>query len=212
MSEWHAADKVADYRSRAGTIPHRNEGEAVLLELLPEHVGRVLDLGCGDGRLLAIVRGAHPGAEGVAIDFSPPMLDAARERFAGARAVELLSHDLARPLPELGSFDAVVSSFAIHHLEDGRKRELYREIGALLEPGGVFCNLEHVASPTPVLHQEFLDLLGVPEDPSNRLVDVETQLRWLRELGFEDADCLWKWRELALLFGRRGRGWQRGQT
>jgi hypothetical protein len=50
-------------------------------------------------------------------------------------------------------------------------------------------------------HQEFLDLLGLLEDPSNRLLDVETQLGWLRELGFEDVDCLWKWRELALLYG-----------
>jgi hypothetical protein len=76
----------------------------------------------------------------------------------------------------------------------------------LLTPGGIFCNLEHVASPNDRVHQRFLDAMGInpqEEDPSNKLLDVETQLRWLRELGYEDVDCYWKWRELALLIGRK---------
>jgi hypothetical protein len=75
------------------------------------------------------------------------------------------------------------------------------EVWEILEPGGVFCNLEHVSSPTPNLHQRFLDAIGGQEDASNILLDVETQLDWLREIGFEDVDCVWKWRELALLTG-----------
>ena len=52
----------------------------------------------------------------------------------------------------------------------------------------------------------FLDRIGFTvetEDPSNKLLYVETQFRWLRETGFVDLDCHWKWRELALLAGRR---------
>ena len=203
MSEWLAAEKVEEYRGRADRIPHRTEGETVLLELLPERVERVLDLGCGDGRLFALVRGARPEAGGVAVDFSPPMLERARDRFAGDPEIEVREHDLAQPLPDLGRFDLVVSSLAIHHLEDARKRELYAEVFGMLGPGGRFSNLEHVSSPTPALHREFLDIARVPEDPSNRLLDVETQLGWLRELGYADVDCLWKWRELALISGVR---------
>jgi hypothetical protein len=53
------------------------------------------------------------------------------------------------------------------------------------------------------LHEEFLAALGAEEDPSNKLVAVETQLGWLRDIGFADVDCFWKWRELALLSGRK---------
>ena len=37
------------------------------------------------------------------------------------------------------------------------------------------------------------------DDSSNKVLDIETQLVWLREIGFKDVDCFWKWLELALL-------------
>jgi tRNA (cmo5U34)-methyltransferase len=202
--EWQSEEHAAFYRQRAAGIPHRAEGEAVLLELLPSRLRRVLDIGTGDGRLLALIRDDRDGVEAVGLDFSPPMLTAARERFEGSAWI--VDHDLAEPLPELGSFDAVVSSFAIHHLPDDRKRAIYFEVFGLLEPGGVFVNLEHVASPTRALREEFQIELGLGpewEDPSNQLAPVEPQLEWLRAIGFDDVDCLWKWRELALLHGRK---------
>jgi tRNA (cmo5U34)-methyltransferase len=60
----------------------------------------------------------------VGIDFSDVMLALAHERFDGDQRVELVKHDLTEPLPNLGRFDAVVSSFVIHHLEHERKRSL----------------------------------------------------------------------------------------
>jgi tRNA (cmo5U34)-methyltransferase len=203
---WASTEHALDYLRRADSIPHRVEGESTLLEFIPPTAKRILDLGAGDGRLLALVKLDHQDAMAIAIDFSPAMLEASRRRFVDDRSVAVLAHNLEDPLPELGSFDAVVSSFAIHHLIHERKRALYAEIYAKLNPGGVFCNLEHVASPTPELHQEFLHRIGSTletEDPSNQLLDLEIQLRWLREIGFRDVDCHWKWRELALLTGRR---------
>jgi len=203
---WTSSAHALDYLGRADSIPHRVEGEATLLEFIPSNTQRILDLGTGDGRLLALVKLNHPHATAVALDFSPTMLEAAGERFRGESSIEIITHDLETPLPDLGNFDAIVSSFAIHHLAHERKRSLYAEIYQALNAGGVFCNLEHVASPTPELHEDFLKRIGYSsgtEDPSNQLLDVESQLAWLRKLGFVEVDCHWKWRELALLCGRR---------
>ena len=202
-NEWQQTEQVDHYLELVDTVPRIAEGESVLLEHVPLTARRMLDLGTGDGRLLALVRADRPDSVAVALDVSEPMLERARERFAD-QPVEVLHHDLAEPLPALGRFDSVVSALAIHHLEDERKRSLYAEIFDALEPGGVFANFEHVASPTPRLHRCFFDAIGEPlecEDPSDRLVDVETQLRWLRDIGFEDVDCYWKWLELGLLIG-----------
>jgi tRNA (cmo5U34)-methyltransferase len=206
MNEWRSTEHASAYLERADRVPHRAEGEAVLVEEIPHTIRRVLDLGSGDGRLLDAVLRARPGARGVAVDFSPLMLARLNARFAPPSRVDVVEHNLDLPLPDLGSFDAVVSSFAIHHLTHERKRQLYEEIWRQLEPGAVFCNLEHVASPSAAVHERFLHAMGITpaeEDPSNKLLDVETQLRWLREIGFADVDCYWKWRELALLIGRK---------
>jgi SAM-dependent methyltransferase len=208
---WISTDHARDYLERADSVSHRGEGESALLEFIPADTRRILDLGTGDGRLLALVREElarreNPDTHEVAVDFSPAMLDAVRKRFAGDSSVSVVAHNMDERLPALGTFDAVISSFAIHHLVHERKRALYAEIYDLLNPGGVFCDLEHVASPTPRLHKEFLERIGFTvetEDPSNKLLDVETQLGWLREIGFGDVDCAWKWRELALLVGTR---------
>jgi SAM-dependent methyltransferase len=207
MSEWQSAQHAGAYLERADSVPHRAAGEAALLEELPVAASRILDLGSGDGRLLDLVLRARPQAVGVALDFSPHMLDQLRSRFGGSARVEIVAHDLENPLPPLGAFDAVVSSFAIHHLEHERKRALYGEIWRIVNAGGVFCNLEHVASASAYGHARFLEAMGTApgeEDPSNKLLDVQTQLEWLRDIGFADVDCYWKWRELALLIGRRG--------
>lgn len=201
---WRSPTHALDYLARADAVPHRTEGEGVLLECLPRPLRRVLDLGSGDGRLLALVKLARPEADAVAIDFSMTMIDRLRERFAADPSVSVIVHDMDEPLPaSLGAFDAIVSSLAIHHLPHERKRAIYGEVYRLLVPRGVFCNLEHVTSPTEALHEQFLALSAGREDPSNKLLDMETQLAWLRAIGFVDVDCLWKWRELALLAGTR---------
>jgi SAM-dependent methyltransferase len=201
---WSTAEHSLDYLRRADSIPHRREGEAALIEFLPTRAKRILDLGTGAGRLISLLKPLRPAAEFVGLDFSPKMLEAARDAFRNDRSVTIVAHDFDAKLPSLGRFDAVISSFAIHHLIHEQKRALYRQIFEILAPSAVFCNLEHVASVSPRMHAKFLEAINTPdEDPSNKLLDLETQLRWLREIGFDDVDCHWKWRELALFAGAK---------
>ena len=201
---WTEADHARDYLNRRKNLPHRQTGYAVLTEFLPASVARALDLGCGDGEVMGRVVEAFPSVEGIACDFSEEMLARARARFDDTN-VTVVEHNLDEALPaDWGIFDVVVSAFAIHHVADARKRVLYGEVFDHLRPGGVFLNLEHVDSPTPELHASFLEAAHIDrDDPSNKLALVETQLSWLRDLGFEHVDSHWKWREMALLAGVR---------
>ena len=151
-NSWTDPEKALEYVQKAASIPHRVEGEAALLEFMPQSARRVLDLGSGAGRLLGLVRSVLPRAECVALEFSPAMIEHFHVAFTGERRIQLVKHDMQEPLPALGTFDAIVSSFAIHHLTHDRKRGVYAEVFDLLTPGGVFCNLEHVASPSENLH------------------------------------------------------------
>ncbi len=172
----------------------------MLLQALPEEVERVVDLGTGDGRLLALIRSRYPGTEATGLDSSVPMLDRARERFADDPRVELREHDLRDALPITGAADVVVSGLAIHHLKDGRKQELFGEIHGLLAPSGVFVNLDLVRSASERLHERFRREIGrVEDDPTDRLAGLSEQMGWLREAGFAEVDCHFKWLEMTLI-------------
>jgi tRNA (cmo5U34)-methyltransferase len=201
---WDDPVQVDEYLGRIATLEPRLAGELVLLDVVPRAPQRVLDLGCGDGRLAALLLDHRASiAEVVAVDVSPPMLRAAAERFDDDDRVEVRTWDLNEPIGELGTFDVIVSGFAIHHLDDVRKEELVGEIAGGLRPGGVFANLEVVRSATPELHATFRAAIGrTHDDPADQLVDVETQLGWMRTAGLEQVDCIWRWRGFALLVGQ----------
>jgi tRNA (cmo5U34)-methyltransferase len=128
-SEWQTIDHALSYLARADKLPHRTEGERVLLDQIPPNALRILDLGTGDGRTLALVKLSNPKAEGVAMDFSEPMLQQAKIRFGNDDHVKLIKHDFSSPLSisNLGCYDAVVSSLAIHHLVHKRKKDLTKK-------------------------------------------------------------------------------------
>ena len=194
---------------------------------------RILDLGCGDGILGQFLLDRFPFANGLFLDFSDPMLDATRKKVGSLRNVTVAKVDFASPqwqdaARSYGPFDMVVSGFAIHHQPDKRKREIYAEVFDLLAPGGIFLNLEHVASATKagqeLFDDFFIDYLydfhsrsGTdvnrdtiadeyykrPDKEENILASVQDQCKWLGEIGFVDVDCFFKVFELAIFGGRK---------
>ncbi len=216
-----------------GAIPLAQEQLDVMLRLLAAG-GRplrdFLDLGCGDGALAGTIFERFPQARGVLVDFSEPMLDAARTRFARqSYAVRCANADYGTAswtasAGAFGPFDAIVSGYSIHHQPNSRKREVYREVFGLLAPSGLFLNLEHVASASPWVESVhdalFLDQLerhhpgrsraevektyyARPDKAANILAPVEAQCQWLREIGYTDVDCYLKVFELAVFGGRK---------
>ena len=197
---------------------------------------RILDLGCGDGIMGRYLLNVYPNASGLFIDNSDPMIEAARASLRKTPNVTVSKADFSLPnwttIAEEHTahapFDIVISGFAIHHLTNARKQELYGEIFALLGARGLFLNLEHVSSSTPagtdlfdaflIDHLHRFQQLSDPcvsremtadsytnrqDRHDNILAPMEEQCRWLRRIGFTDVDCFFKAFELAIIGGRR---------
>jgi len=234
---WKLPDIVNRFLSYRTAIPLAQEQLGVMMSILKtreQPVENFLDLGCGDGILGAAILGEYPSAHGVFVDFSKPMLEQAREglkEYASQLEFESLDYgDKAwvNRISSQGPFDAVISGFSIHHQPDVRKREVYQEIFSLLEPGGWFINIEHVASAaqlneylfehhyasaryaiekqnggTRTLEQVTEEYRTRPDKAANILAPTELQCGWLRELGYEEVDCYMRIFELAVFGGRR---------
>lgn len=206
---------------RRQLIPCFDDFYRTAVELVPFAADapiRVLDLGAGTGLLASFVLVAFPHARLTLVDVSEGMLARARQRFAGATQVAYVAIDYARAeIP--GEHDLIISALSIHHLDDADKVELFGRVWRALAPGGAFVNADQVLGRTPVADRRYVDTwLGrvrsagiTSEDLAqmyertrhDRLTDLETQLGWLREAGFAEVDCFYKWYNFAVYSGLR---------
>lgn len=97
---------------------------------------RVLDFGCGVGRL--VVPFAQSGAQVVGVDISQSMLEETRRNCAaaGVGGVTLVRSDDALSLVE-GDFDLVHTCIVIQHIENARGLLIFRELVRRIRPGGM---------------------------------------------------------------------------
>jgi tRNA (cmo5U34)-methyltransferase len=163
--------------------------EEVVLASIDLQVSRLLDLGVGTGETARRCLEAHPEATAICLDSSPKMLDAAASML-GERA-ELRLGRLEDPLPE-GSFELVVSAFAVHHLDGVGKASLFQRIATLLSPGGRFVMADVVIPDTPVAEP-------TPLSPGEDLPDrTDDLVEWLSQAGLE-PNVRWASGDLAVI-------------
>ena len=175
----HTYDRVADPMARWG---------AAVLERLPLRGDeRVIDAGCGSGRVTELLAERLPSGGVIALDGSPAMIEAARRRLDrfGER-IEYVVADLGAPLPIEGDVDAVLSTATFHWVPD--HDALFKNLAAVTKPGGrlvaQFGGAGNIAS-----IQRVLATIG---DGWTGPVHFETVLATTRRLdaaGYVDVDC-----------------------
>ena len=235
MENWKSENLAEIYLEGVrGAIPFAYEEIEILLRLIKffrPNLNSFLDLGCGDGILGKTLLTNYPESKGVFVDFSEPMIKAAKlncqkysdqttyvvQDIGKADWLDMISKELP--------VDVVISGFAIHHQDDNKKKRIYRDIfDNVLKPGGLFLNLEQIKSATPqietIFNNFFMDKMrefkrekntNIPieaieeefykDKQVNILAPLDKQCDWLREIGFLQVDCFFKAFELTIFGG-----------
>jgi len=192
-------------------VPRYHEMLGAILRYVPQELEprRILELGSGSGHLTRRVMAAYPKARLCAVDVSREMLEQCRKTTDPAR-LDLIRMDFHDLCFREASFDLVVSSISIHHIDDPAKRTLFRQIHQCLRPGGVLCYSDQFAGDSAEIYakhieawQEAAGALGASaeewdtwmrhQDEHDHHAPLRDQLEWLRYAGFTTIDCVWRY-------------------
>jgi len=177
----------------------------------------VLDIGAGTGLLSGFLKEKFPKAELDLIDLSEKMLDVAKERLDDD-SVNYIVADYTQYSFER-KYDIVISSLSIHHLTDEEKRDLYATIYGILNDGGVFVNADQVLGHTPAVDALYkedwshkIENSGLTSEELqaayertklDKMSTLSDQLQWLRESGFVEVDCVYKYYNFVVLLAKK---------
>lgn len=178
----------------------------------------ILDVGAGTGLLSAFLMERYPDASFTLIDISEKMLDMAKDRFKGNSNVKYIAADYSK-YDFAEKYDMVVSALSIHHLKDEEKKELYKKSYSILNENGIFINADQVHGETPFIEKlnkttwrQHVEKSGLTEEEimagyERTMLDkdskLDQQLDWLKEAGFCDVSCIYKYYQFAVMFGRK---------
>lgn len=178
----------------------------------------ILDIGAGTGLLSTFLMERYPEASYTLIDISEKMLDIAKDRFRSCSNVKYITADYSK-YNFVGRYDLVVSALSIHHLEDREKKDLYRKIFSMLNQNGIFINADQVHGETPFIDdlnktiwKRYIESSGLSKEEikvgyERTKLDKETkldrQIDWLKEIGFCDISCIYKFYQFAVIYGRK---------
>jgi tRNA (cmo5U34)-methyltransferase len=214
MTVGYAFDESVAYYDRwmKTALPRYDELFQIAVDLIPFERSQpihVLDLGAGTGLFSHHLWQKYLQAKFTLYDIAAKMLDVARLRFKDQLdqfQFELIDH---RDVSAVDSFDVVISSLSIHHLDGTEKKALFAAIFKALRRGGAFINVDQIRAPTQELRELYwsnwlahLQKQGAADeqvqasiqrrveyDRDDLLID---QLRWLSEAGFEHVDLIYK--------------------
>ncbi len=178
----------------------------------------ILDIGAGTGLLSGFLMEKYPKASLTLIDLSKKMLDIATDRFISNSNVNYIIGDYSK-YDFVEKYDLVVSALSIHHLEDEEKKEFYKKSYSLLKQSGIFINADLVSGETPFIEnlnkttwKQYIENSGLPDEEilagyERTKLDKESkldqQIDWLKEIGFCDVSCVYKFYNFAVMFGRK---------
>ncbi|QJD97221.1 class I SAM-dependent methyltransferase [Mucilaginibacter robiniae] len=203
---------------RPQLIPCFNDFYTICLPLIEElpSLKTVLDIGAGTGLFTQFIYQKRPDLHFTLIDISGEMLAVAKERFAGANNVSFHELDFSKGTIEQ-KYDLIISSLAIHHLEDSLKEALYQNIYNDLNPGGIFINADQVKGRTSwfdnyykMQWQETISKSGLDETAINSALErikldkfgyLDLQLSMLDKIGFLEVDCIYKHNNFVVFAG-----------
>ena len=145
---------------------------------------RVLDIGCGTGTLVVMLKENYPGVEVVGLDPDPRALDRARRKASKRDVSVQFDQGFADTLPYGDrSFDAVFSSFMFHHLEADVKEGTLREVRRILKPAGRLHLMDFEVQTSTSLHSPmrlFHTHKRLKDNNEKRIIDLITQAGLIR--------------------------------